>query len=262
MPARLRPLAIALLAAALLSGCAGRQPPQPDYDPWEGLNRKTFWFNDQLDIYALEPLARGWDRVVPDSVQRSLAHFFDNLFFPVVFVNNILQGKPRGAAEALARFEINTFVGGLGFFDLATDFGLPAQIEDTAQTLGVWNISPGPYLVLPFFGPSSPRDTVGLAGDFALAFYTYFLPFPYITVALSGVDIVNDRSRYLDEIANAKEASLDFYIFVRNAYVQRRWKLLNDAISGTGTYLFEEGDEDDLYNEEIYEDSVEQDNAP
>jgi phospholipid-binding lipoprotein MlaA len=256
MPARLLPRAIALLAAALLSGCAGRQPPQPDYDPWEGLNRKTFWLNDKLDVYALEPMARGWDYVIPDPVQRSISRFFNNLLFPVVFVNDLLQAKPRRAAEALARFQINTFFGGLGFFDPATDLGLPLQIEDTAQTFGVWNISPGPYLVLPVFGPSSPRDVVGLAADVGLGFYTYFVPFPLITVGASALNIVNERSRYLEEVANAKEASLDYYTFVRNAYVQRRWKLLNDTLSGTTP------EEDDLYNDEIYEDYLEQGDKP
>lgn len=254
MRARLLPVAIALLAAALLSGCAGRKPPQPDYDPWEGLNRKTFWVNDKLDVYALEPIARGWDYVMPDPVQRSISRFFYNLLFPVVFVNDLLQAKPRAAAEALARFQINTFFGGLGFFDLATDLGLPLQLEDTAQTFGVWGISPGPYLVLPFFGPSSPRDAVGLAGDVALGFYTYFVPIPFVTAGASAVNIVNERSRYLNEVANAKDASLDYYTFVRNAYVQRRWKLLNDSLSGTGPY-----EEEDLYNDEIYEDYLEGD---
>lgn len=253
MPSRLFALAVPLLAAAVLSGCAGHKPPQPDYDPWEPLNRKVFWFNDQLDVYALEPTARGWDYIIPDPVQRAISRFFYNLLFPVVFTNNLLQGKPRGAAEALARFQINTFFGGLGFYDLAADFGLPVQIEDTAQTLGVWGFSPGPYLVLPVFGPSGVRDAIGLAGDVALGFYVYFVPVPYATIAASAINVINERSRFLDEVANAKEASLDYYTFVRNAYVQRRWKLQNDAISGS---TLEE--EDDLYNEEIYEGYLEE----
>jgi phospholipid-binding lipoprotein MlaA len=254
MPARPASLAIALLAAALLSACAGRQPPAPDYDPWEPLNRKTFWLNDKLDVYALEPAARGWDYVMPDPVQRAISRFFNNLRFPIIFANDLLQGKPRAAVEALARFQVNTFIGGLGFFDIAADYGgLKPQDEDTGQTLGVWNISPGPYLVLPFFGPSNPRDTVGLAGDFALGFYTYFVPIPYVTIGASAVDIVNQRARFLDEVENAKEASLDFYTFVRNAYVQRRWKLVREAL-GEGSV----GEEDDLYNEEIYEDYLEE----
>ncbi len=255
MSSRALPLAIALLAAAALAACAGRQSPKPDHDPWEPFNRKIFWLNEKLDQYGLEPVARGWDYVVPDPVQRSVSHFFNNLRFPIVFVNNLLQGKPRSAAEELARFQINTFIGGLGFFDLAADFGLPLQYEDTGQTLGVWGMAPGPYLVLPFLGPSSPRDGVGLVGDAALGFYTYFITVPGVTVGATAVNIVNERSRYLDDVNNAREASLDYYTFVRNAYVQRRWKLINDLQTSPE-------EEEDLYNEEIYENYLEEGDRP
>ena len=260
MSPRLVVLTLSLLAAAALAGCSGRQPPKPDYDPWEPFNRKIFWFNDELDVYALEPVARGWDYVTPDPVQRGLSAFFNNLRFPIVFVNDILQAKPRKMAESLARFQINTFMGGLGFYDLAADLGLPLQDEDTGQTFGVWGISPGPYLVLPVFGPSNPRDTLGLAGDTLLGFYTYFVPVPYATIGASAINLVNERSRYLTAVQNAKEASLDYYTFVRNAYAQRRWKQVNDTLSvkATGTPLQEE----DLYNEEIYEDYLEQGDQP
>ena len=258
MPFRLLVLTLSLLAAAALAGCSGRQPPQPDYDPWEPFNRKVFWLNDKLDVYALEPAARGWDYITPDPVQRGISHFFNNLRFPIVFVNDILQGKPRKMAESVARFQINTFMGGLGFYDLAADFGLPLQDEDTGQTFGVWGISGGPYLVLPFFGPSNARDTVGLGGDAALTFYTYFVPVPYVTLGAAGINVVNERSRYLDEVQNAKSASFDYYTFVRNAYVQRRWKQINDAISGKTT----PEEEEDLYNDEIYENYLEQGNKP
>lgn len=254
MPSHAASLAVALLAATLLSACAGRQPPAPDYDPWETLNRKTFWFNDKLDTYGLEPVARGWDYVVPDPAQNALSRFFNNLRFPIIFVNDLLQGKPRKALEAVARFQCNTFLGGLGFFDVAYEYGgLKPQDEDTGQTFGVWDISPGPYLVLPFFGPSNPRDTVGLAGDFALGFYTYFVPVPFATLGASAINIVNERARFLDEVQNAKDASLDFYTFVRNAYVQRRWKMIKDALGEKSP-----DQEEELYNEEIYEDYLEQ----
>src|SRR5215470_11216604 len=99
MPLRVPALATVALLVGLFAGCAARHPPQPDYDPWEPLNRKVFWFNDQVDVYALEPVARGWDYVVPNVVQRGLSNFFDNLRIPViVFPNDLLQGKPRKAA--------------------------------------------------------------------------------------------------------------------------------------------------------------------
>lgn len=257
MPSRALPLAAFLLAAAALSACAGRQPPKPDYDPWEPFNRRIFWFNDKLDQYALEPVARGWDYVIPDPVQRSLSHFFNNLRFPIVFVNNLLQGKPRPAVEELARFQINTFIGGLGFFDVAADFGLPLQHEDTGQTLGVWGIAPGPYLVLPLLGPSGMRDGVGLVGDAILGFYTYFITVPGVTLGATAINLVNERSRLLELVKNAKDASLDYYTFVRNAYVQHRWRLINDRTSRTSPE-----EEEDLYNEEIYENYLEQGDTP
>jgi phospholipid-binding lipoprotein MlaA len=250
-----------LLATALFvvvfAGCAGRQPPQPDYDPWQPLNRKVFWFNDHLDMYVLEPVARGWDYIAPDVVQRGLSNFFNNLRFPIVFPNDLLQGKPRKAVEEWARFQVNTFLGGLGFYDLAADFGLPPQDEDFGQTFGVWDIAPGPYLVLPIFGPSSPRDAVGLGCDFATGFYFYFVPVPWVTTVATGINVVNARSRLLDEVKNAKEASFDYYTFVRNAYVQRRWKQINDTLS-VGT----PEEEEDLYNDEIYENYLEHGNTP
>ncbi len=250
------PAALAALAlSAVLSACAGRQPPQPDYDPWESMNRKIFWFNDKADQYAMEPVARGWNFIMPARGQRAVSDFFINLRFPIVFVNDLLQGKPRVAAEEVARFEINTFFGALGFLDLAaTHFGLPVQDEDTGQTFGVWGISPGPYLVLPLFGPSNPRDVVGLAGDAGLGFYTYFVTVPGVTLAATAVNFVNERSLYLDAVQRAKEASLDYYSFVRNAYVQRRWHLVNDQAPGTAA-----PPDQDLYNVEPYEEYLQGD---
>lgn len=236
-----------MLLIALLAGCAGKQPPQPDHDPWEPMNRKIFWFNEQADQYVLEPTARGWDYVVPDAVQRSLGHFFDNLGFPVVVVNCLLQAKWHDAAASVARFQMNTFMGGLGFYDLAADFGVAPLVEDTGQTLGVWGFAPGPYLVLPFFGPSGVRDFFGLVGDFGLGFYTYFVPVPFATIGLTGIDIINDRARLLEQVTSAREASLDFYTAVRNAYVQRRWKLIHDGAPPRS------GDEEELYDAELFE---------
>ena len=223
-------VALAICAAALLSACAGRQQPDPDYDPWESINRHTFALNDTLDVYALEPVARGWNYVVPDAAQHALSRFFANLRFPIIFTNDLLQGNPHAALETLARFQINTFIGGVGLFDVADYYGVPPHDADNGETLAVWGISPGPYLVLPFFGPSSVRDTVGRAVDFGIGFYTYFVPVPYATIGASAVDVINQRARVLDQVAHAKEAALDFYVFVRNAYAQRRWRQVQAAV--------------------------------
>jgi phospholipid-binding lipoprotein MlaA len=248
MPVRLLHLTTALLAAAALTACAGRKPPKPDYDPWEPMNRKIFWFNDKADQYVLEPVAKGWNWAVPERAQRCVTNFFNNLRFPIVFVNDLLQAKPWKAVQAFERFQTNTILGGLGLFDVAADvYGLPLQDEDTGQTFGVWDIAPGPYLVLPLLGPSSPRDAVGLVGDAGLTFYTYFLP-SYVSIGGYAINVINYRARYLDTIARAKEASLDYYTFVRNAYVQRRWRQVNDEATTMGAEQ-----EEELYNVEPYE---------
>lgn len=258
----LRPLSLsAALCVFMLTACAGRQSPSPDYDPWEPMNRKVFWFNDKLDEHVLEPAAKGWNKVVPDSVQRCIGNFFRNLRFPMIFTNDLLRAQPRKGAEALARFEINTFMGGLGLFNVAADYyGVPPEEEDTGPfqshfglTLGIWGVAPGPYLVLPFLGPSSPRDAVGLAGDAGFQVYTYFLPISNLAAwglfgGTGAVDIINYRASFLDAVRRAKEASLDYYSFVRNAYVQRRWRL---ATGQPGSMSSEQ--EKDLYDVDIYE---------
>jgi phospholipid-binding lipoprotein MlaA len=243
-----------VLGLAALAGCAGKAPPQPDHDPWERYNRKMFAFNDWLDRNALEPIARGWDYVVPKVVQRRITDFTNMLRFPGVFINTILQGKPRETAVAVARLQINLFLGGLGFYDLANDFGLPPQNEDFGQTFGVWGIAPGPYLVLPVLGPSSPRDTVGLVGDFAADFYQYFIVVPGVTTGVYAINVVNQRARLLDTVERIKEASLDYYVAVRNGYVQRRYRLIHDEAPPTGQ------EEEDLYDADVFESVVEEGN--
>lgn len=223
-------------------------------EPLEPANKRIFWLNDTLDVYALEPAARGWDSVVPDKVQRGFSNFFDNLRFPIVFVNDVLQGRPRWAAETFMRFQTNTLLGGLGFVDVAADRGMPGHIQDTGLTLGRWGIPAGPFIMLPFFGPSNARDTVGFGADLGLAVYPWFITIPGVTVAASGIDVVNRRSRILDQVSAAKEASVDYYSFVRDAYTQRRWKLVHDQ------ELPNVEKQDELYDTEIYEDYIEEGN--
>jgi phospholipid-binding lipoprotein MlaA len=251
MIARLARAAAPPLLALLLVGCAGTQPPRPDHDPIQGFNRKIFWFNDQVDIWVLEPAARVWDRAWPDPVQRGFSNFFDNLRFPIVLVNDVLQARPRQAVETIARFQCNTFLGGLGFFDLASDLGVPEHVQDTGLTFGRWGVPAGPYLVLPLLGPSNPRDAVGLVGDSLLAIYPFFVTIPGVTAAATGVDIVNRRSRVLGQVQDAKAASIDYYSFVRDAYTQRRWKEIHGQVPTAA-------EQEELYDDEIYEDYEEE----
>ncbi len=236
-------LCIAAASLNLMTSSVSAQP-KPDHDPWEPLNRKIFWFNDKLDVYVLEPVAKGWAFLLPHVVQRSVDNFLNNLTFPVVFVNDILQGKLRGGASAAGRFALNTTVGVGGLLDPASSWGLEAQEEDTGQTLGKWGISPGPYLVLPLLGPSNPRDAIGLVADGSLLVFPWFVG-RSITLGVGAIDAINLRSLALDDVDNAKAAALDYYTFVRNAYVQRRYALVHD------TTVMSDHQQDDLYDIEL-----------
>jgi phospholipid-binding lipoprotein MlaA len=201
--------------------------PARDFDPWEPLNRKVFWFNDHLDMYLIEPAAKGWDFVTPKRVQTSLSNFFANLRFPIDTVNNLLQGKVQYAATDVGRFVVNTTVGAAGFFDPAKSFGLLPHPEDFGQTLGVWGLRSGPYLVLPILGPSTLRDGAGILVDYPISITPFFVDWYYLFAART-VELVNFRASVLDAVHQAKEASLDYYSFVRNAYLQRRASAVHD----------------------------------
>ncbi len=244
----MRCLAVLLAAVWVTAAVPSRADSDPVSDPLERMNRGIFWFNDGLDRYFLEPLAKGWDWVMPDAVQRSLRRFYDNSRFPITFANNVLQLKPNGAASELFRFLINTSVGLGGLFDPATGLGLNAYPEDFGQTLGYWGVPQGPYLVLPLLGPSNPRDGIGLAVDSAARVYPWFLPF-LINAAITAPDVVNRRALNIEMIDAEREAAFDWYIAVRNAYVQLRRNQVHDREEEA-----EEESDDDLYYPEIDDD--------
>jgi phospholipid-binding lipoprotein MlaA len=242
---------IAFAAAVLLAQprSADADPDPGVHDPLERTNRGVFAFNETLDRWILEPVATGWDFVVPDPTERAIRRFFDNLDFPRIFLNNLLQGKPVAAAQDVGRFAVNTTVGLVGFFDPATHLGLPAHEEDFGQTLGVWGVPAGPYLVLPLLGPSSPREVGGMLVDSSAGAYSWFVP-TYVNLIVNGaraVRIVNTRSRLLETIREERKAAFDFYAAVRNAYVQRRENQVRDhepapEESDDGLYEVEEFD--------------------
>jgi phospholipid-binding lipoprotein MlaA len=221
-------LVVALALCAALAGCSARRGTGTEHDPIEGVNRKMFWFNDKVDVYALEPVATGWEKITPRRVRTSVSNFFDNLRFPIVATNDLLQGKVLASGSDVGRFAVNTTVGVLGFFDPASGWGLEKHDEDFGQTLGVWGVPPGPYLVLPLLGPSNPRDAAGLAVDSALSVTPWFVDW-WILGAARVFQTVNDRSQVLEEVRNIKRTSFDYYGFVRNAYVQRRNAQVQDS---------------------------------
>jgi phospholipid-binding lipoprotein MlaA len=196
-------------------------------DPWEGFNRAMFTVNENIDKYALEPVATGYDVVTPDELQRCFRNFFQNLRVPLQGFNGLLQGKPVQTASDLGRFTVNTTIGLAGFLDPATYFGLERHEEDFGQTLGVWGVPNGPYLVIPLIGPSTVRDTGGLAVDSVLTPGWYYLD-AAVTVGSRVFDTINSRSLVLEDVDRLREASLDFYSSVRNGYLQHRESLLRD----------------------------------
>jgi phospholipid-binding lipoprotein MlaA len=230
----------ALLAAALLAAGCAKGPPE---DPWQSWNRPMFRVNDAADVWVLRPIALGWTFVTFEGMRNSVKRFFFNAAFPSRFVSSLGQGEGGKAADEAGRFIVNTTVGVVGLFDPATHFGFPRHDEDIGQMFGRWGIPPGPYLVLPLLGPSSPRDAVGMVGDMALS---PFLWLDVPTYGLGFLNVVNSRAIADPEIQRARATALDFYVFVRDAFVQNRAAAVanerqTSPAKGGGVY-------DDLYD--------------
>jgi phospholipid-binding lipoprotein MlaA len=199
-----------------------------EYDPWESFNRRMFACNRQLDRFVLKPVATVWDRGLPDPVQESIGNFFANLSMPPRLVNNLFQRDIEGAGREMARFFLNVSMGVLGFFDVAAELGLTKSDADTGQTLGIYGVGPGPYLVLPVFPPLTVRDGIGFAVDRAMNPLTYVVPSAANTGG-RGVNIVNERASNLERFEGVEDEVLDLYTAVRNAYLQRRQRAIQDA---------------------------------
>jgi phospholipid-binding lipoprotein MlaA len=207
------------------------QMPEPD--PLEGMNRALFGFNEAVDRFAMEPIARAYGFVFPGPVKRAMVRVFTNLNAPVVLVNDVLQLSPRRAGETLGRFVLNTTVGLVGIFDVATRIGIEGHHADFGQTLGFAGVPTGPYLVLPMVGPSSARDAVGGIVDLAFRPQTYFLgPIDILLLDASGG--VATREAYIDELEKLRASSLDLYVTMRNVYFQRRAEMVREARAGWG----------------------------
>jgi len=204
----------------------------PPYDPWEPVNQKIFWFNLRLDEYVLRPVATGYSKVVPEPARQSVGRFIKNLGIVERLANNLLQGKFPGAGQELGRFAINTTLGGVGLFDVADQwFGLKASPEDFGQTLAVYGVASGPYLMLPFYGPSTVRDTVGLAVDSAMNPMNYFLSTVEVLAIRGGLTVVNAvnyRSLNLQLFEDVDRYAVDLYGAVQDGYLQRREKAIEE----------------------------------
>jgi len=211
-----------------LSACA-TGPEHDPHDPLEPLNRAVDSFNnDLLDRAFLRPFAEVYNHLIPEPVIVSIRNFFSNLEELLVITNDILQGKFAQGLNDTARFVYNSTFGLGGLFDVASAWNLPKHNEDFGQTLGYWGISSGPYLVLPFFGPRTVRDTLGLAADAPFNPTYYFSP-PASRNATTALRIIDTRASLLGASRVLEEAALDPYLFMRDAYLQRRESLIRDG---------------------------------
>jgi len=217
-----RAAACLLTAAALasLAGCATVAHPNPR-DPFEPFNRSVSQFNEGLDAMLLKPVATVYKNNVPPLIRTGVANFFGNLNDAWSFVNSALQGRMQDAADNFARFQINTFVGLGGIFDVASDLNIDRHREDFGQTLGRWGVPAGPYLVLPFFGPSTVRDTLAMPVDRRADLVQRIDP-AGTRSAVYTLRAVNTRATLLRVGTVLEEAALDKYSFTRDAYLQRR----------------------------------------
>ncbi|MDI3324432.1 VacJ family lipoprotein [Pontibacterium granulatum] len=215
----------AFLVAGLLVASPSAFAQESEIDPWEGFNRTVFEFNDGLDKYALKPITQGYKAVTPDPVEKGVTNFFGNISDIGSFFNNLLQGKIESAGEDIARVAFNTTFGFAGVLDVATAAGIEKHDEDFGQTLGYWGVESGPYLVLPFFGPSNVRDTGGLVVDVATS------PISNIEddsarYAVTALQVIDTRAQLLEA---EKLVTGDRYSFIRDAYLQSREFKVNDG---------------------------------
>ncbi len=214
-----------LISLALLGGCASTGSPR---DPFEPINRGIYHFNDTVDHVLLKPAAELYRGVLPQFVRTGVSNFFSNINDILIALNDLLQGKIQDAASDVGRVLVNTTVGVLGVMDVATDMGLEKHDEDFGQTLGRWGVGDGPYLVLPFFGPSNLRDGLARIVDYKTDPITYVDP-SRDRNQLWAARIINRRSELIDTSNIMETAALDPYEFLRDAYLQRRRSLVYDG---------------------------------
>lgn len=195
-----------------------------DADPWEGFNRKMFTVHNALDKALLIPSAKAYRAVTHKKQRKGIRNFLDNLRTPVILVNDILQGEFKRAGETASRFAINTTIGFGGMGDPAERMGIPQHNEDFGQTFAVWGVPSGPYLFLPFFGPSSIRDgtgaAIGVAADPAIWVRTQ--PAQYFRYSRAGANALSLREPLIEPLADIEENSLDYYASLRSFYLQSR----------------------------------------
>ena len=225
---------VLLVTTTALVGCASIPAgvePSP-HDPWESFNRSVFEFNEGLDAYLLKPVVAGYRFILPEFVREGIYNFFSNYNDIYTALFNLLQGRLDYAFNDLMRVAVNTTMGLGGLLDLATPGGLEKHKEDWGQTLGVWGVPAGPYVVLPFFGPSNVRDAFGTVADFESDYLFRFLPDVAVRNSVTGLRVVNARNTYYEAGDLLDGAAIDKYSFMRDAYIQRREYQINEGRDG------------------------------
>ena len=224
------------------------EPEVVNIDPWEPFNRKVHTFNTKFDDSIGRPIARAYVRYLPRPVRRSVGNFFNNLWEPSTTLNSLLQGMFDKAADSFGRFLINSTFGVFGLFDVANVWGLAPQNEDFGQTLAVWGVSDGPYLVLPFLGPSNVRDAFGIATEW---YTTDLVPIIFHGTerwVVAGIRLLDARASVLG-LDEALQFQVDPYLFLRESYRQSRNIQINEgAVRDTA--------EDELFEDELFEDEL------
>ena len=248
MVTRLLPLL--LLVACTVCGCATGPDPR---DPLEPFNRKVYGFNESVDKAVLKPIAQGYVAVVPQLVRRGVTNVFNNLGVVITTLNDALQLKGTKVPVDFARFTTNLIFGLGGLIDVATELKIENRNEDFGQTLGYWGVGSGPYLMLPFLGPSDARDAPSLAVDFVANPLFYWNPDPQIRWGVFVLDVVDTRANLLQAEKIFDTAAMDRYSFLRDAYLQRREYLIYDGNPPTGAGArqksLKELEEEDLSDE-------------
>lgn len=228
-----------LLTLLLVPAAAAGEAKNPD--PFEPFNREMFALNDVLDKYFLRPVAKGYDRVMPNAAKRGIGNMYANLYDFNAAINSVLQWRWANAGRSTGRFLINSTLGIAGLFDVATPLGVSPYRTDFGHTLSIWGVEPGPYLMVPLFGPRTFRSGAGTLFDLFTSIPSIYIDDVYLRYSVWGLELVDGRARLL---AAEELITGDRYIFVRDAYLQGRAVFVNEG-KVQDTFSDFGGDEDD-----------------